>query len=397
MWWPLGARLAMAFLRHGCAVSAVCPPGHPLRFVSDIAGVYPYQGLNSIESLKSAIRTCKPDLIVPCDDGVVWQLHELHIKVPDLRPLIEHSLGAPEAYPTIRSRGAFLQVAVDLGIRVPLTQALNSTSELDAMDIAAGAVLKLDGTWGGTGVAIVRSIAEATRALLELSRPMGAGVAWKRWLINHDPLALWSWRRRETPRVTLQEFVPGRPANAMIACWKGEVLGIVIVEVMTAQGPTGAATVVKLVENAEIKEAARLLARRLGLTGFHGLDFMLERQSGTAYLIELNPRCTQLGHLLLAGKGNLAGTLSAQMRNEEVVVPGNEECIPGTTVAFFPQALNWNPGSPYLRRGYHDVPWEEPRLLRELLRPSWPERQWMSRIYHYFRVTKRPGVVDFAE
>jgi hypothetical protein len=35
------------------------------------------------------------------------------------------------------------------------------------------------------------------------------------------------------------------------------------------------------------------------------------------------------------------------------------------------------------------VPWEEPALVIELLRPGWPERQWLSRAYHSFRVPEK--------
>jgi hypothetical protein len=73
----------------------------------------------------------------------------------------------------------------------------------------------------------------------------------------------------------------------------------------------------------------------------------------------------------------------------------SEDYIEGDTVAFFPQTFNWNPKSAYLKNGYHDVPWEEPRLLRELLRDSWPDRRWLTRIYHHFRVPKKQQEVKF--
>jgi hypothetical protein len=351
--------------------------------------------LDSVGSLRKAIAEARPDLIVPGDDGVVWQLHELHARVPELRPLIEKSLGTSEAYATIRSRGAFLQKAAGLGIRVPMTRTIGSEADLNFLAENEPSVLKLDGTWGGSGVAIARSKAEAAAAFRKLSQPMTAGIAWKRFLVNRDPLALWSWRKRETPSVTAQQFVVGRPANTMFACWEGEVLGIVTVEVLSAQGATGAATVVRIVRNAEIERAARLLAKDLKLSGFHGLDFMLEDATGAAYLIELNPRCTQLGHLIVAGQGDLAGLISAQLKGEAVVLPAEDACIQGDTVAFFPQTFTWNPASVYLRRGYHDVPWEEPELVLELMRTPWPERQRLSRIYHHFRVVKRQDEVRF--
>jgi len=395
MWWPLSARLSMALIAHGCRVSAVCPPGHPLRYISGVEAVYPYRGLGSIESLRKAIATSQPDLIVPGDDGVVWQLHELHAKVPELRGLIEKSLGSSEGYATIRSRGAFLQRAAEIGIRVPDTRTIASASDLNYLAENEPSVLKLDGTWGGSGVAIARSKAEAVAAFRKLSQPMGIGTSCKRFLVNRDPLALWSWGKREKPRVTAQQFVSGRPANTMFACWEGEVLGIVTVEVLAAQGSTGAATVVRIVRNGEIETAARLLAKELKLSGFHGLDFMIENSTGAAYLIELNPRCTQLGHLPVAGQGDLAGLIAARLSGVAAVMPCKDECIQGDTVAFFPQTFTWNPASVYLVRGYHDVPWEEPELVRQLIKKPWPERQWLSRVYHHFRVTKRQDEVRF--
>ena len=397
MWWPLSARLATAFIRQGCQVSAVCPPRHPLRYVTGIQSVFPYRGLNSIGSLKAAILAARPTLIVPCDDSVVWQLHELHARNVDLQSLIERSLGADAAYPVLRNRAAFLQVAVELGIRVPATRTLTSEEELADWRADCPAVLKRDGTWGGSGVAIVHSLPSALAAFRRLSQPISAGAAWKRCLINRDPVALWSWKQRESPRITLQEFIQGRPANSMIACWQGELLGIVSAEVLTSQGATGAATVVRLVQNEEMERAAQLLARRFMLSGFHGLDFVLDQKTGAAYLIEINPRCTQLGHLHLANQGDLAGALSAKLWNQPIpaAVMDPQDCLPGETVAFFPQAIQWNPRSPYLRNGKHDVPWEEPALVIELLRGAWPERQWLSRIYHRYRAPSTPEEVNF--
>jgi carbamoylphosphate synthase large subunit len=395
MWWPLSARLASAFLRQSCRVAAICPPGHPLRFVAGIEPVILYKGLDSIGALRRAIVTVQPDLIVPCDDGVVWQLHEIHEDNVALRPLIESSLGSPEAFATIRSRGAMLKVAAELGIRIPRTNAVNSEAELRALWRDEPVVLKLDGTFGGTGVAIARSLAEAVSAYQRLSQPLRAGVAWKRWLINREPIALWSWRKHEAASITMQEFIDGRPANTMFACWRGEVLAIVSVEVITAQGTTGAATVVRLVQNKEIEEAAKKLAKKFCLSGFHGLDFVLDRRDGAAYLIELNPRSTQLGHLRLPGQGNLAGALSAKLNAEPPSGEAALAAIEGETIAFFPQASQWNPNNPYLKTAFHDVPNDDPELKRELLRKAWPTRRLLYRVYHYFREIETQEEVKF--
>ena len=128
------------------------------------------------------------------------------------------------------------------------------------------------------------------------------------------------------------------------------------------------------------------------LNGFYGLDFIREEGTGTLYLIELNPRCTQLGHLNVSAQGDLAGALSARLKAHP---QSSEEPIENDTIAFFPQAFNRNPQSPYLVRGYHDVPWTEPNLVRHLLKEPWPDRQLLARLYHFFRSPRRPEEVTF--
>lgn len=364
-----------------------------MRFVDGIRRVHLYRGLGSVASLKKAIEDSLPDLIVPCDDGVVFQLHELHSKFPELRELVEKSLGSPDAYPVIRSRWKFLKRAASLGILIPATETVESERDLQRWTSKSGAVLKLDGTWGGSGVMIAKSAQGIIESFRKLSQPVNAGTAWKRWLINHDPLALWSWKKREAPCVTIQEFIDGRPANAMFVSWQGTLLGCIAVEVVTAQGQTGAATVVRVVKNKQIEECAERVAFDLQLSGFHGLDFVIQESTGKAFLIELNPRCTQLGHLRVGSENDLAGALAAKLLGEPAL---KADCaIRAETIAFFPQTFNWNPKSAYLRNGYHDVPWEQPALVRELLRPSWPDRQILTRIYHHFRAPKRQAEVRF--
>jgi predicted ATP-grasp superfamily ATP-dependent carboligase len=325
---------------------------------------------------------------VPCDDIAVWQLHVLHANEADLRPLIELSLGAAEAYPAVQQRGEVLRVAQSLGIRVPFTQTLNSAEELKDWKFDKPAVLKLDGTWGGEGVTIVRSLKEATQGFHSASDGTKAWRAWKRFLINHYFFALWAWQRQKTSKMTIQKFIPGRPATTMFACWRGEVLASSTVEVLHSQAPTGAANVVQVLKNNEIEDAVRLLAWKLQLSGFHGLDFVLEQDTDAAYLVELNPRATQLGHLNLSSQGDLAGVIARKLKNEAPARIASQNQIQNSAIAFFPYACKSNPGSVYLHQGYHDVPWDEPALVRELMCDPWPDRQWQSRIFRYLGFRK---------
>jgi hypothetical protein len=388
----------MALLRQGCRVAALCPPGHPLRHVTDLSEIRLYRRAGSLASLLSAIRRVQPDAVVPCDDRCVAQLHELHDLYPHLRTLIERSLGRASGFAITESRGRLLELARFLGIRVPETRAVASAQQAAECysSFAPAAAVKLDGTYGGEGVRIVHSPAEAATAYARLNGGVWAklGTILKRMVVNRDPLALWSWGRHVKPATTIQRFVAGTPANIMAACWEGRILADVSVEAVSCQGATGAANVVRVIRNEEMSRAAALLAARLSLSGFFGLDFMLERATGAAYLIELNPRCTQLGHLLLTSRGDLAGAWVDALAGRR---PAIGRSFPrAQTIAFFPQAWRWGATHDFLQSVHHDVPWEEHRLLEELLREPWPERQWSSRLYHKFRKWKPPEGVEFT-
>jgi ATP-grasp domain len=396
VWWPASARVAMRLIEYGCRVMALCPRGHVLSQVGGMDRVYTYRRLDSLRSFEAAIRDSSPEWIIPCDDRVVWQMHDLHQRLPDLRPLIEGSLGPSVHYDIVRCRERLLETARSLAIRVPETNRVHSESTVREWfaHTAPSAVLKRDGTWGGDGVQIVHSEEQALVALRKLSRRLGMTAASKRMLVNRDPVALWEWREHVSPVITIQRLIPGRPANALLACWRGELLGMLVVEVLSSQGATGAALVVRAIENQEIRAAAERLTERLELSGFCGLDFMLAAETGVPYLIEMNPRCTQLGHLALGKPSDLTGLLYAKMTGRSE--PPYRVPIDNEIVAFFPQAVVWTPQSPFIRSGYHDVPWEQPQLVRELLREPWPDRQWSARLYHRLRPIEKLAAVEFT-
>ena len=395
-WWPLSARLALALHRHGCEVRAICPAGHPLTRLSCIRRTSPYGGIFSLSCLRRALQECPVDVVIPCDDGAVAQLHALYELDSSLRALIAHSLGSPDSYSVVESRHRFLGTAMDLGIRVPRTRRVAGAQDLAAWHAHTGsaAVLKVDGETGGNGVRISRSFGDSLPAWRELNAPSSYATACKRLVIDRDPLALWMRGRHRVRDVTVQEFIPGRPANSMLVALRGELLSIVSVIVVAAEGPTGAATIVRVIQNEPMRKAAELVVSRLKLSGFYGLDFIIESGTGAPVLIETNPRCTQLGHMELAGEGCLAGVFAAAMRGEPR--PAVQNPIPGDKIALFPQALAaGEPCRAYLDASYHDVPSEEPQLVSELMLKSWPQRRWAARLYHAFKPLRRAEPVLF--
>jgi hypothetical protein len=387
-WWPCGARLAMAFRRHRCRIIGLCPVGHPLRSVSGLERVETYAGIRSISSLRESLQRAPVDLIVPCDDGVVAQLHALHTEESSLRGLIERSIGDPRHFPLLRCRYDFLAAARELGVAVPDTvRADNADMLVTPFGGTAVSVLKVDGLSGGNGVRICRGIEERETAWRELSAPGTRMTAWKRLLIDRNPLALWQ-RRQSAPEITLQDFIAGRPANSMVACSEGRVLGMVSVEVLAAESTTGAATIVRRIDDPVLTDNATRIAARLGLSGFFGLDYVIESGTGRAVLIEINPRSTQLGHLEFEDQGSLVGLLAAHLRG--VTSRPLDPIARAGSIAFFPQALLTGALSAGLLEScHHDVPWSEPALVRELLLPTWPQRRGVARLYHRLRPLRR--------
>jgi hypothetical protein len=396
-WWSSSARMAMALLRNGSRVGAVCPAGHPLRYVSGIDHFRRYGGIRSLASLRRCINEWPADVVIPCDDGVVAQLHELHRREPALRDLIERSIGSPEGYSIVRSRLQLLKVAENLGIRVPRTVRVVGEQDLvnwhrESQSIS---VLKVDGQSGGNGVRFSRSLDESLSAWHELSAPPTAAQSWKRLVVDRDPLAIWMRSNPGDRGITIQQFIEGRPANSMLVSRDGAVLSQVGALVVSSDGPTGAATIIRHLTDKRMAQAGESLAAKLRLSGFCGLDFMIEAETGIPYLIEMNPRCTQLGHLEFANQGSLAAAFSADLKGEPNRPP-LRPIRPGT-IALFPQAFQAAARNRHLDSSYHDIPWEEPQLVAELMLDPWPTRSWAARLYHRFRPVLRRMPVDYED
>ena len=384
--WVPTARLALALANAGFRVEALCPSGHPLGKTNAANRMHSYQGLSPLGSLVRAIAVSKPDLVLPGDDLATRHLHELYgRREPDsshattLGPLIERSLGSPDCFPIVHSRAAFMERAREEDIRIPETAAVETSAEVKNCVERVGlpAVLKADGTSGGEGVRVVRTVAEAQRAFRKLQAPPLLARSLKRALVDRDQTLIWPSLLRHRPAISVQAFVMGHEATSTVVCWKGSVLASLHFEVLRKSTAAGHATVVRLIENSEISAAVEKIVRRMSLSGFCGFDFMLEAKTGNAYLIEINSRATQVGHLTLgAGRDLPAALYCAVTGHPKPVVPALTE---NPTIALFPHEWARDPQSEFLRTAYHDVPWETPELLRACIRRSRKQSAWYSR------------------
>jgi hypothetical protein len=406
---PYAARMALVLADAGCEVSAICSSqGHPLLKTRVVRKTYPYSSLRPLNSLVHAIEATAPEVIIPCDDRGTRHLHELYEWTrrrgtlgSKLAGLIERSLGSPESYSIVSARYDLLRCADKRGLRVPHTKLVRTPDDLKSWQAEQPFpwVLKADETWGGRGVRIVHTLEEAERVFLEMSRQFRLLRAIKRMLVNHDPFWLQPWWEGRKPAVIVQAHVPGTPANCAVVCWEGKVLAGIGVEVVSADGVTGPASIVRVVDNSKMMLSAERITGELRLSGFFGLDFVIEEGSGEPYLIEMNPRCTPLCHLRLGTGRDMIGGLWAQISGEPVpLIPPVTE---NDMIAYFPQA--WNSKSEFFQFSFHDVPQGEPELVRELLEP-WADRSLASRIFSRLHHGKgltsdpvRPGTTTRGE
>jgi len=371
-WTPM-VRLAMALDNAGFTVVAVCLPRHPLEKTRAARETYTYNSLAPLRSLASAITASKPDLILPGDDLATMQLHALYErefnrggKTAPICCVIERSLGSPSSFPQVYARAGLLKIAQEEGIRVPRTEVLTDVNQLREWGARTGfpAVLKSNGSSGGEGVRIVHTQEKAERAFRTLQAPPLLARAAKRALVDGDKTLILPSLLRRRSEINIQEFVPGREATSIIACWQGNLLAGLHFEVLSKTTPTGPASVMRLIDNREMSIVAEKIVRRLNLSGLIGFDFMLEEQTGNPYLIEVNPRATQVGHLTLGPGRDLPAALYAALTGQ--VVREAPKVTENRTIALFPQEWKRNPDSPFLQSGYHDVPWEEPELIRAI-------------------------------
>lgn len=390
--WPIAARLAIAFANIGCHVEVACPRQHPAHKTHAIHKTHFYGTLKPLASLRTAIQSAAPDLIIPCDDNAAAHLHQIYADSTNtspsaiaLRTLIAYSLGTPEACTLATARGKLMAQAAELGVRVPQTTVIANTRELGVwlLQHPLPAVIKMDCTWGGLGTAIVRTPEEAWRAygIMAARPPIINALAHS--LLERDPSILLKAVKNIRPVITLQDFIPGTPANRAVACWQGQVLAGISVKAIKTQHATGPVTVAQVIDHPEMADTANRLVHQFSISGLWGLDFILEAGTGNAYLIEINPRATPVCHLPLGAGQDLPVALYTQLTGRPPTTPVTN--IHHDVIAMFPGEWRRDAASPYLYSAYHDIPWDEPELILECIGRPWSERGLIARLWALLR------------
>jgi ATP-grasp domain len=360
---------------------------------------YTYKALSPVPCFLDAITSAKPDLIIAADDLSTQNLIALHAQQQVSGPsgkaiceLIERSLGPRESFSSMVARASFMDLAREEGIKVPKTGIIRNRKDLEAWASQSGfpMVLKADGSSSGEGTKIARNLPQAEAAFHSLQRPASLVRVLKRVMLNHDWRSVPpKWHRRRFV-VNAQDYIPGRDATSLVACWKGTILGALHFEVVEKQYSLGPASVMRLIENPEMEMAVARIVCRLKLSGLHGFDFLLEEPGGSAYMIEFNPRATQVGHLTLGRGRDLPGALYAAVTGK---APREApKLTDNPTIALFPQESTRDPESAFLKTGYHDVPKQEPELMQEFLQQAQKSRtqQFLEACSRIFSSDRHP-------
>jgi len=370
---PLAARIAIALACVGFDVAALTRPGHPVRRARKIVQHFAYRNRFRLPSIVNAIDRWSPDLVVCTDDLAVRDLQDLHgctAKSDDsadrrFSDLIERSVGAPAGYAATRNKSSFLALAELEGIRCPRTIVISATRAFDPApaEFTYPLVVKADQSDGGRCVRIVDREADLRTVIWELQAPS----TWRcrRFfgaLFGSDALSPLKLPLRRT--ISLQEYIVGRPGNRAVICWKGKVLAGISVEVVEVTQECGPASVIRLIDHPEMNAACERMVERLQLSGFVGFDFMID-SADRAWLLEINPRVTQVSHFSLADGTDLASLLYAQLKGQPP--RARPASINRDLIALFPNEIIRSPSSSYLLSCQHDVPWDEPELVRGVL------------------------------
>jgi hypothetical protein len=364
--WIFPVRFAIVLRDIGFEVEIACPAGHIVQTLIQRPKMHRLRMFSESSDLSKAMKTADPDLVIPCDDRAVSILHKLHRDSHDeaLKARIEFSLGRPDSYAPIASKSQLLALARRLGLMTPDSKPMGDTTELATMLAQSSypQVLKRDGTWSGKGVRIVHSHVEALRAWRQLTRRPDLFTAAR--LAFFDGARVFLDRMANAPTaIDCQQFVTGRPANRASLFIDGEeIAGINVLACETAFGVTGPSSVVQLIEHQDMVQTAKCLGRHLGLSGLCGFDFIISNSDDRAYLLEANPRLTPSAGLAFLDMPFLPQELFKHLASREGRTP--QTIINGKTVAFFPDEWGRDPNSPHLDQAHHDVPWEEPGLVK---------------------------------
>ena len=364
--WFGTARIPRSLTRAGFEVFLLAPKdtlAEKSRFIARTRHLPDNSTLRQwVDAFAEIVKETSPRLVLPCDDTAFRLLQTLALSPPGgMRPeahlqlagLIGDSLGDTRFYRTSVEKTLLPPAAEALGIRVPPYAIVDTIAAAQSFAAAHDypVVLKRDHSTAGEGVAIVDSPHQLAAAFERLARP--------------DPSAL---AHPETGTVLIQALIDGDVHYENIAAWNGRRIGgFAVHRLEYADDVKGPAAVVRCYRSNEICDFSSKLVRGFGMTGLFATEYIVERTSGDAYLLEVNRRMTPGLHVGSRIGVDLCVALHCAMQGvaptTRVGLDEDEEHLN----VHFPQEWLRDPRSDYLRNHPVDLPWDEPELIKAML------------------------------
>jgi predicted ATP-grasp superfamily ATP-dependent carboligase len=366
---PLLAGRLHAF---GFTVEALCPDRHPLAY-SNLVQRRHSSTWNIQAALLSILESRAPVLVIPCDDPARQLLTQVHARSVvtqrnEAARIIETSLGDPTHFQTVEEKSRLLAALDPARVRMPKRVPVANRADLEAAieELSAPIVLKQDRTWGGQGVVLCRSLEDAERGLAHLQRKRSIRSALGRLFWQRETSALVEHFTQSAAVIEAEQYIEGEPANCVAACWKGEIIAALSVSVIEMNPrPIGPSTLVQIIDNPEISGTVAEIARQFGLSGVCGFDFVIERDTGAAHFLELNPRATPTSHVGRSAGTDVARALAkccGLASEESGTTPQHDPLSP---IALFPAEWARDPHSAHLSGA--TIPWADTPMMAGIM------------------------------
>ena len=357
--WPPIGRTSLELVKTGFDVASLSPRKSLVRSVSEIFCHYKYRSWMPLRSITRAINTWQPDVVFCADDKALNHLCVLHARTSGrhnddnqrLEKLIRVSLGDPNAIVTCSIKSELITEAQSLGLRCPRTLIAPDDRNLKSVppELEYPFIVKDDRSWGGLGVRVAANYDQYRSAIRMLRK-------------CYPPRHHGTGKLAGRYKLTLQEKIVGRPATCAAVCYEGEVLAAHSVEVLECMREFGPASLVRFIDHPEIKKATEVIVTHFHLSGFIGIDFIIDKEN-RAWLLEVNPRITPMCHLRANDKESLSSAIYTRLTGRRPLE--NPAPFEKGAIALFPQELirRFENKHPSLSFHYHDVPWEEPLFV----------------------------------
>jgi glycosyltransferase involved in cell wall biosynthesis/D-alanine-D-alanine ligase-like ATP-grasp enzyme len=369
LYWQGISRLPSGLNLAGLSVAALCHSQSYLAMSSYLEQKIFWQGStqNFTEAIVlqtiDAIIGFSPSLVIPGDESAVFLLHEilkLASNLPNLKEVetvLQRSLCKSEYLNRTISKEGFINFCKSLSVRVPENHRVDSEPEavIAASMLGYPVVIKGSLSYGGCMVGIC---SDETALKANAAKMLGQARASNSFNIENS--------------IGIQQYIRGQISMFVFVAAEGKILSHICVnKVLSFPNRTGPSSVIKTIECPEMDDFASRIVSEVNYNGFGAIDFILEAKTDRPYVIEFNTRPTSMCHLGARLGANMCAALREFLEGDSYQ---NEPMLKDIMVALFPNEYHRDPQSPYLqmvespdrRDCFHDVPWDEPELIKAL-------------------------------